>query len=1083
MALTTAQGSAAYLNRAFNDANPSSSVFTTTVADLTANEVEAANKFDVGVATLTDAALAKQVLTNMGLLPTTNASIAALEPALADYFATTGKDNRGFVVLQLARILADKTGDATYGTAAAAWNTEVNNAVASATGALTTSTTDNLSGSASDDTFTASISDLFTSSTLNATDKISGGAGNDVLNITIGQAWTGMNAGAVTGVEKVTLTASDTNALSFDAAGITGATEFGVTSTTGALNLTRVNSGIKTLTLSGLKGATTTTTQAFTMGMVADAAEATGTSDALTLNLNGVGNSSTYRTTLTLNNFETVNAVATGNNYVAFASTDLTKLTSSGAGVFTVSSVNSGLTSFDSSAATGNVTATLSAVTSANTLSSIKTGSGTDGVTILRSGVAGNAVISGGAGTDTLTLRSSSSGSAEYNMTGFETLALSTVTGGAITLSGSKTTDLKTITTTESTSSITGTYSNVTLVNMGSGDLTFTSTGTSAANTITSDHTGATTLNMNATTAYDSTTAAAAPAADYTFSHAAGKLTVAVGQYVNTDTTTISAPLAGSLQLDVSSSKDAANTELSVFDSSITADVATSAVLNITGKLGTGAVISTPLATTGTVVNGSVSGVLQLSAPAMTSLTSTSSATLDYTGSTATSTLTALETLTATATSGTTTFGNLASANKVTLAGTGTSSKVVLASVGANNSYDLTVTATGLKASTTVATPTNGLTITDLTVGTGYNINLDVTGVTSGVSIANRIGDNLAGGTTAVAKDITIKAAGLGGTLDMTGGVIGTGTVSIDAKGAKGLSMGTAKVQGTAVTIDGSGTTAVSTVTNTIDVKSSLNLTTHELAAAQTYTIGAVTGSTAMALTLTGGLDADTIIVNSGLAVANITLTGNLGAGTDSITVNGNYLNANTAKTVSLDGITNYDSSTITTGSGADTIVGGAGVDTIMGGIGGDTLTGGAGADIFWFNATDSTYDAPDTIIDLKNIDTIKFGFTESDALAAETASTDTSTSAAKIDAYGVATFANVTTSTSTLALKVTAINARTTTGETAYFTHGGDTYLFADTGGSTTSALVIKLTGVALPTLAADVLDIQTTGFNGIGG
>jgi hypothetical protein len=236
MALTTAKGSAGYLNRAFNDANASTSTFTTNVADLTASEIAAANKFDD--ATLTDAALAKKVLTNMGLLPTTNTSIAALEPALADYFATTGKGSRGFVVLQLSRIIADKIGDATYGTAATAWNTEVNDSIASSTGDLTTAVTDVLTGSASDDIFTAINSALSSLKTLNATDKISGGSGTDVLNISSTTDWGGFTTGSLALVETFNFTNTTSSAQNFNAVGASDVKTF---------NIVGAEAGVETL--------------------------------------------------------------------------------------------------------------------------------------------------------------------------------------------------------------------------------------------------------------------------------------------------------------------------------------------------------------------------------------------------------------------------------------------------------------------------------------------------------------------------------------------------------------------------------------------------------------------------------------------------------------------------------------------------------------------------------------------------------------------------------------------------------------------------------------------------------------------
>lgn len=202
------------LNRAFKNVSVSNTTFAAQQTAYAADATAFANSFND--AALSDAALANLVLTNMGILPSSEASVQALEPALAEYFKVNG--NRGVVVMQLATILSDlenATGSlAVYKSAAAAWNQEVVNAAAyssnvsntvdsdkpapGGTFTLTTATTDVIVGTTGNDTITG------TTANLASTDVISDATSTDtdVLTLTLTAA---AAAARIEGVENIVM--------------------------------------------------------------------------------------------------------------------------------------------------------------------------------------------------------------------------------------------------------------------------------------------------------------------------------------------------------------------------------------------------------------------------------------------------------------------------------------------------------------------------------------------------------------------------------------------------------------------------------------------------------------------------------------------------------------------------------------------------------------------------------------------------------------------------------------------------------------------------------------------------------------
>jgi len=1067
----TVNTSAAALNRAFNNANATPTAFAATAADLTAGTIAAANKFDD--ATLTDLALSTKVLTNMGILPSTVAEVVALEAALADYFAGPGKGNRGFVVLQLAEILSDLTASTVYGAAATAWNAEVAASVTDATGVAYTLTTakDTVAGGSNVDSIIGALTTLSSGDTFGVTDVIDGGAGNDSITLAMEKAFTGFTTGSMKNVESVTITNNGAASFGFDGSGTTGVTSYTLNATTAPITLSDIESGVATYNVNGLGSAKTAPARAFASVLNTLASEVTGTADTVALNVSGVGYSSSSVMTTDMDYIETVNLGVTGANFLSLSdSANIKTLNVTGAGTVNITAVPTTLTKFNASAATGAVTANLTGTTAQ--LTQIALGSANDALTLNAADFSGTVAISGGAGTNGLTLQNSTASYVgEYALTGFQTLTLSSVTG-SMTYSGTNTTDLNAIKT-GSTNTAAATF-----VNMGTGAYTFTSTGVAnEAGDITSDHTGNTTVTYAATDA----TATEAPAADFTFGSTTGSLTVNVGAAISTASSDISAVKATSLILNTTSQANAAGTaELTTFNNAISVPKATTVTVANGGTIGTSAAITAAVATTATITNGTNAGSLAIAAPKLTNLTVTTASTLDLSPvqNSVTSDLSYVETLSVTNTSGTTTLGALPKLNTATFTGAGVTAGTVTNSIlalgaisGGSNSYGIDITATGYKG---------GITQTGaLTTGTGYDINFTGTAVTGAISLG--VGSTI--GSSSV-DDVTINVAGA------TGGVTATaitanqvgGDVKFLAAGAGTVTVGS--FTGDNVTVDLSGTGSSSSGTLTVGANTSASVTGSSLVA-NTIAVTGSSASTAMSVYAKGGILADSLTVTGGAAQTAITVTGDLGAGgvsgTDTVTVS-------SRGTINISALLNYESSTLTGTSAANTITGGTGNDVLRGGQGQDTLVGGAGSNSYRFNDSDSLVTAPDIISGFSTTD--ELWYDGADAVAFNGAATGTAVSGtvATINANGVVTFSGTTPATLTAAANAVdnalGENANSTLAEMAMFQFGGLTYIYLDvTGASTTASdLVIQITGISLPT--TPITDtITTSGFTGLSG
>lgn len=305
---------------------------------------------------------------------------------------------------------------------------------------------DNIPGTGANDTFNALI-DATTpaNSTLSATDVIRGGAGTDTMNITTVGATTTLNGADISGVEVVNFRVTGASA-SLDASTLPGLTNVNADRGTGTLTVTNMAAGATY----GIVGNGTAVLGNQSAGYVAAATAATvnisggvgpaGTT-APTLALVGTGlTSATFNSTGASNTIGAVTLTAGTTDLTINATNALTTGAVGGAGLKTITVTGAGnvslsatavptnVTSINASAATGNVTATSGAITTAFT-----GGSGNDKLTIGTLVYNGTAKIDGGAGTadilaiadDTATLFTTA---AKANISNFEVLEVSGAT-------------------------------------------------------------------------------------------------------------------------------------------------------------------------------------------------------------------------------------------------------------------------------------------------------------------------------------------------------------------------------------------------------------------------------------------------------------------------------------------------------------------------------------------------------------------------------------------------------------------------------------------------------------------------------
>lgn len=779
--------------------------------------------------------------------------------------------------------------------------------------------------------------------TLNENDLIDGGEGNDTLRVTLDANFNGFTVtddpnttGGMKNVENVELTNNGQIPRTFSAKGSEGVTTYTLhagEAGTGAINLKDLAAAGVTVNVDGLQKGTTDVQ--FATGALS------GAEDSMTFGLNNVGAAAasatadpTYVGLKATPGLESVTVNASGTNYADLSGLDAASLAVTGAGSLDVSAVNAALTSLDASAATGNVSADLSAAT----MQSVKGGAGDD--TFIVKGLAPTAVLEGGAGNDTLIISKSGAATLQPTVSGFETIGIADNTG-AITLSAKNAQDFTTLLL-ENTGS-----NKVTVANLSGSSFTVESLGTekgaATANTAVIADAVDLTVNVNAgddaekaqTVTTDITAASATNAVINVGANAAAAGTFTFGA-------------AQSVQLNVASNK-VDDAEQTSFNGTITAAKAQSLEVKAEGALGANATFKVASAAS-VVLDAAQGGTAAIDAAKATDVRLTAGADLALTGSK----LDAAQSVTVVQNDGKLdgSSTNLTGLNSLSVSGDGANSAVVFGNLGNQaNEYNLSVVASGLAAGFTAGkVDSKGDISLDFSAVSGDVQTGVITGGADVSVVASQLGDNTFGAITA-AGDVNVQAIGLLGDKFDLGDIIANGdnsnvslvvdgtasvhtlanitakgSVNVDLSGYMGDALAFTTINGADVTYVGADLTANNLGTVTAN---SLNFTGG--LEADTVILEGVANETSLTATLDTGTGQDVITVNGVASTETITVSGDLGGDGEAVTVDGSD-NVTSGMTINIGGLTGYATSTITGTSFSDTITGGSGNDTIKAG-------------------------------------------------------------------------------------------------------------------------------------------------------
>ncbi|MPB31001.1 cell surface protein, partial [Campylobacter fetus] len=241
-------------------------------------------------------------------------------------------------------------------------------------------------------------------STLNPGDKIDGGAGNDVLKVDLKNNFKGLkDDGYIKNIEKLSLTNSSVSNRTFDAKGIDGLQTVALSGEKG-ISVTNL-ANIVDVELTNLKA------DKFNVDSIYADKVLDGSADVQNLKVNGVG-AKGASVAITADKIETLNLNTTGSQ--SFVSADVASISVKGNANLSLAT-GAKTTTLDASSFGGALDADLS--TSAS-VTSIKGGNGNDKITI--KDVAVNVAIDGGAGNDELVIKGSTADTLQPTLTNIE---------------------------------------------------------------------------------------------------------------------------------------------------------------------------------------------------------------------------------------------------------------------------------------------------------------------------------------------------------------------------------------------------------------------------------------------------------------------------------------------------------------------------------------------------------------------------------------------------------------------------------------------------------------------------------------